>query len=174
MLARLPKQLMGHAIRGIRTRLGMSQTAFAAALGMPGSHALVSSWERGKAQPDYGLLAKIATMGVVDVMASAEAQPTVVEGMTSREMIELQNLLRRMELLMGQARAIVERAGQRAIEEAEEADEVTTVIEVHSEVSRSSKSAGASDDDSAGKPRPRKATPKKRAPARSGAGEGGS
>lgn len=170
MLARLPKQLMGHAIRGIRTRLGMSQTAFAAALGMPGSHALVSSWERGKAQPDYGLLAKIATMGVVDVMASAEAQPAVVEGMTSREMIELQNLLRRMELLLGQARAIVDRAGERAIEEAEEAAEVTTVIEVHSEVSKSGAAAGAAAGGDAGRPRPRKA-PKKRATAKSGAGE---
>ncbi len=117
----LPKRLIGQTIRGIRNRLGMSQADFAHAVGAS-SAALVSRWEKGDAQPDYGTLAKIATMGVVDVLVfhdevSAAETPQLAPG----EANELREILFRMEALLDDARQIVDRASSRTALEALEA-----------------------------------------------------
>jgi transcriptional regulator with XRE-family HTH domain len=109
----LPRRLIGQTIRGIRNRLGMSQADFARSLGT-GDAAAVARWERGQGQPDYGTLAKIATMGVVDVLvfhdtAPVDARPQLTPGEAS----ELGEILARMEALMADARRLVDRASTR-------------------------------------------------------------
>jgi transcriptional regulator with XRE-family HTH domain len=109
----LPRRLVGQTIRGIRTRLGMSQADFARSLGV-GDVREVGRWERGTTQPDYGTLAKIATMGVVDVLvfheaSEADARPQLTPGEAS----ELGEILARMEALLADARRLVDRASNR-------------------------------------------------------------
>jgi len=109
----LPKRLVGQTIRGIRTRLGMSQADFAHSLGVTDVRE-VGRWERGTAQPDYGTLAKIATMGVVDVLVfheetAMDARPQLTPGEAS----ELGEILARMEALLADARRLVDRASNR-------------------------------------------------------------
>jgi transcriptional regulator with XRE-family HTH domain len=109
----LPRRLMGQTIRGIRNRLGMSQAEFADSLGVE-SGSTVARWERGQAQPDYGTLAKIATMGLVDVLVFHETLPAEeMPQLTPGEAGELREILGRMEAMMSDARAIVERAMNR-------------------------------------------------------------
>src|SRR5215210_1504071 len=67
----MPRRLMGQTIRGIRNRLGMSQAEFGESLGVDGS--AVSKWEKGQTQPEYGTLAKIATMVLVERAANRTA-----------------------------------------------------------------------------------------------------
>ncbi|HEX6749077.1 MAG TPA: helix-turn-helix transcriptional regulator [Longimicrobium sp.] len=117
----LPKRLIGQTIRGIRNRLGMSQADFAQAVGAA-SAALVSRWERGEAQPDYGTLAKIATMGVVDVLVfHDEVSAAETPQLTPGEANELREILFRMEALLDDARQIVDRASSRTALDALEA-----------------------------------------------------
>src|SRR4051794_36666402 len=109
----LPRRLVGQTIRGIRTRLGMSQADFANSLGVADVRE-VGRWERGTAQPDYGTLAKIATMGVVDVLVfhettNVDARPQLTPGEAS----ELGEILARMEALLADARRLVDRASNR-------------------------------------------------------------
>lgn len=109
----LPRRLIGQTIRGIRNRVGMSQAEFAKALGVENG-SVVARWERGQAQPEYGTLAKIATMGVVDVLVFHEAEdkgtsPQITPG----EATELREIITRMEALLSDAKAIVERATNR-------------------------------------------------------------
>lgn len=109
----LPRRLVGQTIRGIRTRLGVSQADFAHSLGVSDVRE-VGRWERGTAQPDYGTLAKIATMGVVDVLVfhepgEADARPQLTPG----EAGELGEILSRMEALLADARRLVDRASNR-------------------------------------------------------------
>jgi transcriptional regulator with XRE-family HTH domain len=109
----LPRKIIGQTIRGIRTRLGMSPADFAHSLGVADS-AEVGRWERGTAQPDYGTLAKIAAMGMVDALvfqdhASDGASPQLTPG----EATELEGILVRMEGLLADARALVDRATRR-------------------------------------------------------------
>ncbi|HYH82375.1 MAG TPA: helix-turn-helix transcriptional regulator [Longimicrobium sp.] len=109
----IPKRLIGQTIHGIRTRLGMSPAEFARSLGVDDARE-VGRWERGTAQPDYGTLAKIATMGVVDVLVFHEAP--AVDGrpqLTPGEASELGQILARMEALLAEARRLVERASNR-------------------------------------------------------------
>lgn len=117
----LPRRLIGQTIRGIRNRVGMSQAEFAKALGVE-SGSLVARWERGQAQPEYGTLAKIAAMGVVDVLVfheteDREASPQLTPG----EATELREIITRMEALLSDAKAIVERATNRTAVEVLEA-----------------------------------------------------
>jgi transcriptional regulator with XRE-family HTH domain len=117
----LPQRLIGQTIRGIRNRLGMSQADFADAVGAPNG-ALVARWEKGQVQPDYGTLAKIATMGVVDVLvfhdgAPASETPQLAPG----EANELRDILMRMESLLDDARRLVDRASSRTALQALEA-----------------------------------------------------
>jgi transcriptional regulator with XRE-family HTH domain len=109
----LPRRLMGQTIRGIRNRLGMSQADFADSLGVE-SGSTVARWERGQAQPDYGTLAKIATMGLVDVLVFHEAMPAEqMPQLTPGEAGELREILGRMEALLSDARTLVDRAVNR-------------------------------------------------------------
>jgi transcriptional regulator with XRE-family HTH domain len=117
----MPRKLVGQTIRGIRNRLGMSQAEFAESLGVE-SGSTVARWEKGQAQPDYGTLAKIATMGLVDVLvfhetADAAALPQLRPG----EAGELRDILARMEALLADARVVVERAANRTAVEVLEA-----------------------------------------------------
>jgi len=117
----LPRRLVGQTIRGIRTRLGMSQADFAHSLGVTDVRE-VGRWERGTAQPDYGTLAKIATMGVVDVLVfheetAMDARPQLTPGEAS----ELGEILARMEALLADARRLVDRASNRTAVELLEA-----------------------------------------------------
>lgn len=117
----LPRRLIGQTIRGIRNRLGMSQADFARSVGAD-SGAQVARWEKGQAQPDYSTLAKIATMGVVDVLvfhdtAAAEEMPQFTPG----EANELREILLRMEALLDDARQLVDRASSRTALDALEA-----------------------------------------------------
>ncbi|HEU0052885.1 MAG TPA: hypothetical protein VFQ39_06895 [Longimicrobium sp.] len=117
----LPRRLIGQTIRGIRGRLGMTPESFADAVGADGA-AEVRRWENGDTQPDYGVLAKIAAMGVVDVLVfHDDAAPADTPQLTPGEASELRTILARMEALMGEARAIVERAADRTAVEALEA-----------------------------------------------------
>jgi transcriptional regulator with XRE-family HTH domain len=109
----MPRRFMGQTIRGIRNRLGMSQAAFAEALGVE-SGATVSRWEKGQTQPEYGTLAKIATMGLVDVLVFHETSDAAqLPQLTPGEAGELQQILTRMEALLADARAIAVRAANR-------------------------------------------------------------
>ena len=113
----MPRRLMGQTIRGIRNRVGMSQAEFATALGVE-SGSVVARWEKGQAQPEYGTLAKIATMGLVDVLVFHEpAEGALLPQVTPGEAGELREILARMEALLSDARALVERAaGRTAVE----------------------------------------------------------
>jgi transcriptional regulator with XRE-family HTH domain len=151
----LPKRLIGTTIRGIRTRLGQTQDEFAESLGLEDG-STVSKWENGEAQPDYGTLAKIATMGLVDVLVFTEAGPAAdAPQLTPGEANELRRLLGHMETLMREAREIVERAADRTAVEVLEAAtgrapargefEIEPALAVHAEVAvtpRARKSAG--------------------------------
>jgi transcriptional regulator with XRE-family HTH domain len=118
----LPKRLIGQTIRGIRGRLGLTQEAFAEAVGVDGGGDEVGRWERGEQNPDAGTLAKIATMGVVDVLVfHDDALAADVPQLTPGEAGELRGILARMETLLGEAREIVERAADRTAVEALEA-----------------------------------------------------
>ena len=124
----MPRRLIGQTIRGIRNRLGMSQADFAKALGVE-SGATVARWEKGQAQPEYGTLAKIATMGLVDVLVFHE--PT--EGapspqLTPGEAVELREILARMEALIADAKTLVARAENRTAVEVLEAAAGSTPI----------------------------------------------
>jgi len=116
----LPRRLIGQTIRGIRNRVGMSQAEFARSLGVE-SGATVARWEKGQAQPDYSTLAKIATMGVVDVLVFHEASGEPAPQVTPGEATELREILARMEALISDARAIVDRAANRTAVEVLEA-----------------------------------------------------
>lgn len=110
----LPRRLLGQTIRGVRTRLGLTEAELAESLGVEGGGKTVSRWERGEAQPDYGTLARLATMGVVDVLVFHEAGPGPDSPqLTPGEASELREILGRMELLLTQARQIAERAADR-------------------------------------------------------------
>jgi len=117
----MPRRLMGQTIRGIRNRLGMSQAAFAESLGVE-SGATVARWEKGQSQPEYGTLAKIATMGLVDVLVFHETGDAVAAPqLTPGEASELREILARMEALLGDAKALVARAENRTAVEVLEA-----------------------------------------------------
>ena len=117
----LPKKLIGQTIRGIRTRLGMSPAEFAHSLGVADSSE-VGRWERGTLQPDYGTLAKIATMGMVDALVFQEHRTEVASPqLTPGEATELAGILARMEGLLSDARALVDRATNRTAVELLEA-----------------------------------------------------
>jgi transcriptional regulator with XRE-family HTH domain len=117
----MPRRFMGQTIRGIRNRLGMSQAAFAEALGVE-SGATVSRWEKGQTQPEYGTLAKIATMGLVDVLVFHETTDAAgLPQLTPGEAGELRDILARMEALLADAKVVVERAANRTAVEVLEA-----------------------------------------------------
>ena len=117
----MPRKLVGQTIRGIRNRLGMSQAEFAESLGME-SGSTVARWEKGQAQPDYGTLAKIATMGLVDVLVFHEtADAPGLPQLTPGEAGELRDILARMEALLADAKVVVERAANRTAVEVLEA-----------------------------------------------------
>ncbi|HEV7587806.1 MAG TPA: helix-turn-helix transcriptional regulator [Longimicrobium sp.] len=117
----MPRRLMGQTIRGIRNRLGMSQAEFAEALGVENG-AAVSRWEKGQSQPEYGTLAKIATMGLVDVLVFHETTDAAeMPQLTPGEAGELRDILARMEALLADAKVLVERAANRTAVELLEA-----------------------------------------------------
>jgi transcriptional regulator with XRE-family HTH domain len=117
----LPRRIVGQTIRGIRTRLGMSPAEFAKSLGAEDA-AEVGKWERGTVQPDYGTLAKIAAMGMVDALVFHEQQPDGPEPqLTPGEATELSEILARMEALLADARRLVNRATERTAVELLEA-----------------------------------------------------
>ena len=116
----MPRRLMGQTIRGIRNRLGMSQVEFGESLGVDGS--AVSKWEKGQTQPEYGTLAKIATMGLVDVLVFHETTDAAgLPQLTPGEAGELRDILARMEALLADAKVVVERAANRTAVEVLEA-----------------------------------------------------
>ena len=116
----MPRRLMGQTIRGIRNRLGMSQAEFGQSLGVDGS--TVGRWEKGQTQPEYGTLAKIATMGLVDVLVFHETtDPPGLPQLTPGEAGELRDILARMEALLADAKVVVERAANRTAVEVLEA-----------------------------------------------------
>ncbi|HYJ80903.1 MAG TPA: hypothetical protein VEW03_14925 [Longimicrobiaceae bacterium] len=118
----LPKRLIGQTIRSIRARLEQTPEEFARALGVPGGAAAVSAWEGGEDQPDYSTLAKIATMGVADVLIFHDpGHAAETPQLTPGEAAELQGILGRMEGLLGEARRIVARATDRTAVEMLEA-----------------------------------------------------
>src|SRR5215210_1453553 len=105
----MPRRLMGQTIRGIRNRLGLSQADFGESLGVDGS--TVSKWEKGQTQPEYGTLAKIATMGLVDVLVFHETTDAAgLPQLTPGEAGELRDILARMEALLADAKEVVEAA----------------------------------------------------------------
>ena len=116
----MPRRLMGQTIRGIRNRLGMSQADFAKALGVE-SGTTVGRWEKGQAQPEYATLAKIATMGLVDVLVFHETTDAPLPQLTPGEAGELREILARMEALLADAKVLVERASNRTAVEILEA-----------------------------------------------------
>jgi transcriptional regulator with XRE-family HTH domain len=116
----MPRRLMGQTIRGIRNRLGMSQAEFARALGVENG-TTVGRWEKGQAQPEYATLAKIATMGLVDVLVFHETTGEPLPQLTPGEATELREILARMEALLADAKVVVERASNRTAVEILEA-----------------------------------------------------
>jgi transcriptional regulator with XRE-family HTH domain len=111
----VPRRLIGPTIRGIRNRLGQTQDEFAESIGV-GDGSTVSAWENGEAQPDYGMLAKIAAMGLVDVLVFSDTSPDAeTPQLTPGEAGELRGILARMEALVAEAREIVERASDRTV-----------------------------------------------------------
>ncbi len=139
----LPKHLIGQIIRGIRGRLRLSQASLAEQLGLKGGEETVRRWESGEEQPDRSVLARLATMGLVDVLVFHQQEDT--EHLPPGEAAELQGILLRMEALMVEAREVVERAARRS---QPAVPALTATVEVSAEV------------------RPRKAA--KKAPARKG------
>ena len=123
----MPRRLMGQTIRGIRNRLGMSQAEFGESLGVDGS--AVSKWEKGQTQPEYGTLAKIATMGLVDVLVFHETTDAAgLPQLTPGEAGELRDILARMEALLADAKVVVERAANRTAVEVLEAAAGTATV----------------------------------------------
>ena len=118
----LPRRLIGQTIRGIRNRLGQTPAEFAETVGVEEVDTILA-WERGEQQPDYATLARVAAMGVVDVLVFAD--PTdAADGsqLTPGEAQELDAILGRMEALLDEARDIVGRASRRtALDVLEEA-----------------------------------------------------
>ncbi|MFL5385579.1 MAG: helix-turn-helix transcriptional regulator [Longimicrobiaceae bacterium] len=117
----MPRRLIGQTIRGIRNRLGMSQADFAKALGVE-SGATVARWEKGQTQPEYGTLAKIATMGVVDVLVfheTPEGAPS--PQLTPGEAVVLREIITRIEAQLAEAKALLARAENRTAVEVLEA-----------------------------------------------------
>ena len=111
----VPKRLIGPTIRGIRNRLGQTQDEFAESIGVADG-STVSAWENGEVQPDYGTLAKIAAMGLVDVLVFSDTSPDEqTPQLTPGEAGELRGILTRMEALVAEAREIVERASDRTV-----------------------------------------------------------
>src|SRR4051794_41870477 len=108
----MPRRLMGQTIRGIRNRLGMSQAEFAKALGVE-SGTTVGRWEKGQAQPEYATLAKIATMGLVDVLVFHESTEAPAPQLTPGEAGGLREILARMGALLGGAEGLGGRAPHR-------------------------------------------------------------
>lgn len=111
----LPKRLIGQTIRGIRNRLGQTPAEFAETVGVEEVETILA-WERGEQQPDYATLARVAAMGVVDVLVFAD--PTdAADGpqLTPGEAQELDAILGRMEALLDEARDIVRRASRRTV-----------------------------------------------------------
>ena len=108
----LPKHLIGQIIRGIRGRLRLSQASLAEQLGLEGGEETVRRWESGEEQPDRAVLARLATMGLVDVLVFHQQEDT--EHLPPGEAAQLQGILLRMEALMVEAREVVERAARRS------------------------------------------------------------
>lgn len=117
----IPKRLVGQTVRGIRNRLGLTQEQFAESVGASGGD-VIASWEEGRSQPDTGTLAKIAAMGLVDVLVFHDEVPSdELPQLTPGEASELRAILSRMEALLGEARDIVEAAADRTVVEVLEA-----------------------------------------------------
>ena len=117
----IPKRLVGQTIRGIRNRLGQTHEQFAEAVGVPDG-AVVESWEEGRTQPEAGTLAKIAAMGLVDVLVFHDDTPSgELPQLTPGEASELRGILSRMEALLAEARDIVDAAAGRTVVELLEA-----------------------------------------------------
>jgi transcriptional regulator with XRE-family HTH domain len=175
----LPRRIIGQTIRGIRTRLGMSPAEFAKSLGAEDA-AEVGKWERGTVQPDYGTLAKIAAMGMVDALVFHEQQPDGPQPqLTPGEATELNEILARMEALLTEARAVVNRATERTAVELLEAatasppaQSVETSLLLDAEVRMEATPRTRSRTASAG--RRAASTSRARTPRNSGSGGGGS
>ena len=135
----LPRHLIGQTIRGIRGRLRLSQGSLAEQMGV--DEDTVRRWESGEEQPDRNVLARIATMGLVDVLVFHQQDDT--ERLPPGEAAELQGILLRMEALLGEAREVVERAARRPA--AEGVPELRASVEVAAEVRprRATKSTAA-------------------------------
>lgn len=117
----IPKRLVGPTVRGIRNRLGQTQEQFAESIGVS-SGDVIANWEEGRSQPDTGTLAKIAAMGLVDVLVFHDDVPAdELPQLTPGEANELRAILSRMEALLGEAREIVEAAADRTVVEVLEA-----------------------------------------------------
>lgn len=117
----IPKRLVGQTVRGIRNRLGQTQEQFAESVGASGGE-VVANWEEGRSQPDAGTLAKIAAMGLVDVLVFHDDTPAdELPQLTPGEANELRGILSRMEALLAEAREIVEAAADRTVVEVLEA-----------------------------------------------------
>ena len=122
----------------------MSADEFADSLGAE-SAALVGRWERGQAQPDYGTLAKIAAMGLVDVLVFHEQGPMdELPQLAPGEASELRQILTQMEGLLAQARTLVERAENRTAVEVLEAASAAPARLAEPETKRRSRVASAS------------------------------
>lgn len=117
----IPKRLVGQTIRAVRGRLGQTPAQFAETVGVADG-AVVEAWEDGSAQPDAGTLAKIAAMGLVDVLVFHDDTPAnELPQLTPGEASELRAILSRMEALLAEARQIAEAAADRTAVELLEA-----------------------------------------------------
>ncbi|HEU4455889.1 MAG TPA: helix-turn-helix transcriptional regulator, partial [Longimicrobium sp.] len=117
----IPKRLVGQTIRGIRNRLGQTHEQFAEAVGVSDG-SVVENWEEGRTQPEAGTLAKIAAMGLVDVLVFHDDTPSgELPQLTPGEASELRGILARMEALLAEARDIVDAAAGRTVVELLEA-----------------------------------------------------
>lgn len=110
----LPADELGREVRRVRERLGMSQTAFADALGLkaPGGQTIVSRWEKGRGVSGESL-EKIATLAGEPVEIFQARSATALEPITAQEAVELRDLLSDAMSAMGEALAIVARATSR-------------------------------------------------------------
>jgi transcriptional regulator with XRE-family HTH domain len=177
----LPRRIIGQTIRGIRTRLGMSPAEFAKSLGVEDADE-VEKWERGTAQPDYGTLAKIAAMGMVDALVFHEQEPDGPQPqLTPGEATALNEILARMEALLAEARNLVNRATSRTAVELLEAATVnppaqsveSSSLLLDAEVRLESTPRTRSRTASAGR-RASSTQPRARTPRNSGSNEGSS